>query len=222
MQPVLYLFALRGQGFDERYPEASVFDTSNHPLGEATSHAYGGGAWAVRAQDFAGYLPFNSPVIQYVSAEDPATTEEPSPSEPEDGLLCGCGGKGWEVFNADPDTGRLGDVQCCDCGRLPDEETAYESAASAGVLVDVDGNVLPNPWGAYADEVRRQRSEENLRQMLNRSGRLIGTCSPNIRFFALGKHVFCDKTTARVRYTSSLQDFEAMLANNELPGFSPA
>jgi hypothetical protein len=150
------------------------------------------------------------------------TAEDPGPCGQEDAFLCGCGGQGWAIFNADPDVGRLGDVQCCDCGRLPDDEAAYESAASAGVLVDVDGEVLPNPWGAYADEVRRQRSEENLRKMLNRSGRLIGICSPNILFFALGRHVFCDKTSAKVRYTSSLENFEAMLAKGEIPGFSPA
>ncbi|MBW8878811.1 MAG: hypothetical protein JF614_27965 [Acidobacteria bacterium] len=222
-----YLFELHGQGLEEHYPEATVYDTSNHRIGEATSHAYGGGAWAVRTEDFAGHLPFNSPAIQYVSRAEapsppPPEAEETIPGEEEDEILCGCGGKGWEVFNADPDAGRLGDVQRCDCGILPDDESAYDAASAAGLLVDVNGNVLPQPWGAYAAEVRRQRRVEALQRRLSQSGRLLGTCSPRIRFYALGNHVFCDKSTTQVHYSTTLQDFETMIARSELPGFRPA
>ena len=214
-----YLFELHGQGLEERYPEATIYDTSNHPIGEATSHAYGGGAWAVRTQDFAGHMPFDSPVIHYIS---PPVAEETTPCEEEDEILCECGGKGWAVFNADPNAGLLGDVQCCHCGILPDDDSAYHCASQAGLLVDVDGHVLPSPWGAYAAEVRRLRRIDGLRRRLTQAGRLLGTCSPNIRFYALGEHIFCDTSTVKVDYTTTLQDFEALIARSGLPGFRPA
>jgi hypothetical protein len=221
--PTRFLLRLHGRGFEERYPEATVYGTSNQPLGEATSEAYGGGAWALRTPEFVGHLAFDSPAIRYLSAEAPTPASvEPMESEEEEPFLCGCGSRGWAVFNADPDAGRLGDVQRCDCELLPDDESAYDSASAAGLLVDVDGNVLPQPWGTYAAEARRQRRVEALRQRLTRSGRLLGTCSPDIRFYALGKHVFCDSNTQRVSYSTSLQDFEAMIARRGLPGFRPA
>jgi hypothetical protein len=218
-----YLFELHGQGLAERYPKATVYDTSHHPIGKATSLPYGGGAWAVHTRDFAGLLPFDSPAIEYiprVEAPRPPAAEETIPSEEEE-ILCGCGGKGWEVFNDDPDAGHLGNVQCCDCGILPDEESAYDAASAAGLLIDVDGNVLPQPWGAYAAAARRQRRVEALRQRLVRSGRLLGTCSSHIRFYALGKQVFCDRSTVRVEYSATLQEFKALIARSELPGFRP-
>jgi hypothetical protein len=220
---IRFLLKLRGQGLDERYPEATAYDTSNHPIGEATSQAYGGGAWAFRTDSFVGHLPFDSPDIRYIaSPAPPAVAEEPiEDRHDEEEILCGCGGKGWEVFNDDPDAGRLGEVQRCDCGLLPDDEAAYEAASAAGLFVDVDGNVLPQPWGAYAAAARRQRRVEALRQRLTGSGRLLGTCSPDIRFYALGKHVFCDRSLARVEYSTTLQEFEALIAKRGLPGFRP-
>jgi hypothetical protein len=222
--PTRFLLRLRGQGLDARYPEATVYDTANHPIGEATSQAYGGGAWALQTDNFVGHLPFDSPEIRYVSSPPPSTAAEEPSEDRRDGkdILCGCGGKGWEVVNADPDAGRLGEVQCCDCGLLPDAEAAYDSASAAGLLIDVEGNVLPQPWGAYAAAARRQRRVEALRQRLTGSGRLLGTCSPDIRFYALGKHVFCDKSLARVEYSTTLQEFEALIAKRGLPGFRPA
>jgi hypothetical protein len=140
----------------------------------------------------------------------------------EDEFLCECGGKGWKVFNQDPEAGRLGVVQRCHCELLPDEEAAYDAAAAAGLLLDVEGNVLPQPWGSYASEVRRRHRVEALRRRLTGSGRLLGTCSPEIRFYALGKHVFCDKSTARVDYSTTLEEFEALILRGEIPGFRPA
>jgi hypothetical protein len=222
--PTRFLLRLRGQGLDEPYPEATVYDTSNHPIGEATSQAYGGGARAFQTDSFVGHLPFDSPDIRYIaSSAPPAAAEEPIEcGDDEEPFLCGCGGKGWEVFNDDPDAGRLGEVHRCDCGLLPDDEAAYEAASATGLFVDVDGNVLPQPWGAYAAAARRQRRVEALRQRLTGSGRLLGTCSPDIRFYALGKHVFCDRSLARVEYSTTLQDFEALIAKRGLPGYRPA
>jgi len=144
---------------------------------------------------------------------------EPDEEEP---FLCDCGGKGWAVFNADPDAGRLGDVQRCGCGLLPDDESAYDAASAAGLLVDVNGHLLPHPWGAYAAAVRRRRQVDALRRRLIGSGQFLGTCSPDIRFYALGKHVFCEQSTARVEYATTLQEFEALIARSEIPGFRPA
>lgn len=50
-----------------------------------------------------------------------------------------CLGKGWDIYN-DVD-GSLGDVQRCDCGLLPDDESAWVAARVAGVPVDLMGNV---------------------------------------------------------------------------------
>jgi len=219
-----YLFALHGQGPEEGYPEATVYDTSHQPIGKAPSLAYGGAAWAVRSHAFAGLLPLDSPAIEYiprVEAPPPPTAEETIPGEEEDEILCGCGGKGWKVFNVDPHAGRLGDVQRCNCGLWPDDESAYDAASAAGLLIDIDGNVLPQPWGAYAAEVRRQRRVKTLSRTLTRFGRLLGTCSPGIRFYALGTHVFCDRSTTQVEYSTTLDEFETLIARSELPGFRP-
>jgi hypothetical protein len=140
----------------------------------------------------------------------------------DDEPLCRCGGKGWEVLDPDPDAGKLGKIQRCRCELLPADETAYDAASADGLLVDVEGRVLPNPWGGYAAQVRRQRQAEALRRRLAGAGKLLGTCSPHIRFYALGKNVFCDKSLVRVEYSATLEEFEALVARDQLPGFRPA
>jgi hypothetical protein len=141
--------------------------------------------------------------------------------EEDDEPPCGCRGKGWEVLNQDPDAGELGKIRRCHCEFLPDDETAYDAASADGLLVDVDGHVLPNPWGVYAAQVRRQRQAEALRRRLASAGKLLGTCSPHIHFYALGTNVFCDKSLVRVEYSATLEEFEALIARDELPGFRP-
>jgi hypothetical protein len=50
--------------------------------------------------------------------------------------VCDCGGQGWEIFNEDPDTGYLGEIQACDtCRLVPDDDTAAELASSKGYVV---------------------------------------------------------------------------------------
>ena len=50
--------------------------------------------------------------------------------------VCDCGGQGWEIFNEDPDTGYLGEIQACDtCRLVPDDDTAAELASSNGYVV---------------------------------------------------------------------------------------
>ncbi len=56
-----------------------------------------------------------------------------------------CGGKGWEIFNEDPDSGDLGDVQRCDTCRLLYDDDAWEAARLAGYVVAEDGSVLAHP-----------------------------------------------------------------------------
>jgi hypothetical protein len=140
----------------------------------------------------------------------------------EDEVLCGFDGKGSEVFNEDPEAGILGQVQRCDCEILPDDEAAYEAATAAGLLVDAEGNVLAEPWGIYAAEARRQVQMEVLRSRLIQAGRLLGSCPPGIRFYALKNRVFCDKSTTQLDYSGELQDFEQLIAQGRLPGFHPA
>ena len=142
--------------------------------------------------------------------------------EEDDEPPCGCRGKGWEVLNQDPDAGELGKIRRCHCEFLPDDETAYDAASADGLLVDVNGRVLPHPWGVYAAQVRRQRQAEALRRRLAGAGKLLGTCSPHIHFYALGQNVFCDKSLVRVEYSATLEEFEALVARDELPGFRPA
>jgi hypothetical protein len=139
-----------------------------------------------------------------------------------DDQLCGCGGKGWEVFNEDPEAGVLGQVQRCDCEILPDEEAAYDSATAAGLLVDAEGNVLARPWGVYAAQDRRQAQVEALRRLLIRAGRLLGSCPPRIQFYALKNRVFCDKCTMQLEYAGELQDFEQWIAQGKILGFRKA
>lgn len=58
------------------------------------------------------------------------------------GEICSdCGGLGWAIFNDnEPET--LGNIQCCDCGALPNDESAWIAAAKAGYQVDANGYVL--------------------------------------------------------------------------------
>jgi hypothetical protein len=50
--------------------------------------------------------------------------------------VCDCGDQGWEVFNEDPDTGYLGEIQACDtCQLVPDDDTAAEFASLKGYVV---------------------------------------------------------------------------------------
>ncbi|HEX3557010.1 MAG TPA: hypothetical protein VIA62_27610 [Thermoanaerobaculia bacterium] len=47
---------------------------------------------------------------------------------------CDCAG--WDIFNADPETGYLGEIQRCDtCDRLPDDDAAAELARAQGFVV---------------------------------------------------------------------------------------
>ena len=70
-------------------------------------------------------------------SEDQAACDEPCDD---------CAGKGWDIFNEDPDTGELGDIQRCDsCLLLEDDDTAWAAARLAGYVVDADGNVLSHP-----------------------------------------------------------------------------
>jgi len=137
-------------------------------------------------------------------------------------VLCGCDGKGWAVFNDDPEAGLPGRVQRCDCEILPDEEAAYDSATAAGLLVDAEGNVLAEPWGVYAAEARCQVKVEVLRRRLAQAGRLLGSCPPDIRFYALKNRVFCVESTTQLDYSGELQDFEQWIAQGKIRGFHPA
>ena len=270
----VYLFRLIGRGMLERYPQATVYDTSNNLLGEATSSSYSGTQWAVHTRDFAGPLAFDSPAIRYLP-QDPLETLLSDPGHPEprteslshegcacpwceeqsgaghatgdhdghrfcyacelagcsedavhcggeDDVPCGCEGKGWSVYNEDPEAGCLGQVQRCDCEILPDEESAYDSATAAGLLVDAQGNVLAEPWGVYAAQARRQAQIEALRRRLVWNGRLLGSYPPGVQFFALKNHVFCDRSTTQLDYAGELKDFEQWIAQGKIPGFHPA
>ena len=65
--------------------------------------------------------------------------------------VCDCGGQGWEIFNEDPDTGYLGEVQACDtCLVVANDDTAAELASLKGYVVTLrDGrwevDALPLP-----------------------------------------------------------------------------
>jgi hypothetical protein len=49
-------------------------------------------------------------------------------------LDCDCAG--WDIFNADPETGYLGEIQRCDtCDQIPDDDTAAELARAQGFVV---------------------------------------------------------------------------------------
>jgi hypothetical protein len=59
---------------------------------------------------------------------------------------CSCSGKGWDVFNAEPEAGELGDVQRCDeCQILPGDDVARERAMEAGYVIDAENYVRHNP-----------------------------------------------------------------------------
>jgi hypothetical protein len=63
--------------------------------------------------------------------------------------VCDCGGKGWDVFNDDPDTGYLGEIQACDlCRPVLGDDAAAELASSKGYVVTLrndrwEVNALP-------------------------------------------------------------------------------
>jgi hypothetical protein len=78
------------------------------------------------------------------------------------------------------------------------------------------------PWGRYADSVRRQARIDDVVGLLACSGRLLGTCSPSIRFYALRCHVFCVKTVTILDDTCELAHFEEAIAQGGVPGFQPA
>jgi hypothetical protein len=140
--------------------------------------------------------------------------------------FCGCGGKGWEIITSDPtssSTAVLGQLRRCEsCEIFPDDECACDAATAAGLLVDPQHNVLSEPWGRYADSVRRQARIDDVVGLLACSGRLLGTCSPSIRFYALGNHVFSVKTTTILDYSCELAHFEEAIAQSGVPGFQPA
>lgn len=57
-----------------------------------------------------------------------------------------CQGKGWEVFNDDPETGQLGNIERCDtCKALATDTDAEDAARAAGYTVGSNGNVLAGP-----------------------------------------------------------------------------
>ena len=91
-----------------------------------------------------------------------------------------------------------------------------------GHLVDLQHQVLSEPWGRYADSVRRQARIDDVVGLLACSGRLLGTCSPSIRFYALGSHVFSVKTATILDYSCHISQFEEAIAQGGVPGFQPA
>ncbi|HEX4960940.1 MAG TPA: DUF6094 domain-containing protein [Thermoanaerobaculia bacterium] len=54
---------------------------------------------------------------------------------------------------------------------FPDDETACDAATAAGLLVDLQHQVLSEPWGRYADSVRRRAGPERCRPGRGRSSR---------------------------------------------------
>jgi len=88
--------------------------------------------------------------------------------------------------------------------------------------VDAQHNVLAESWGRYADSVRRQARIDDVVGLLACSGRLLGTCSPSIRFYALGSHVFCVKTATILGYSCEISQFEEAVALDSVPEFRPA
>jgi len=265
--PTLFLFRHKVKGTLERYPQATVYDTSYNLLGDAISSTFRGTAWDVQTQHFKGFMAFDSPLIRYLPHDPPAPlrsgqldpealccacpwceeeseaghgagdsdghrfcyacelagcSEDTARCGGGEDEFCGCQGKGWKIFNEDPESERLGEVQACDCGILPDDEAAYTSAAAAGLLIDAQGHVLAEPWGVYADQARRQSQLEALCRKLFWYGRLLGSCPPGVQFFALKNRVFCDRSTIHLDYAGELEDFEQWIAEGKIPGFRPA
>lgn len=48
------------------YPYGRVLDAEGNIIGDANSYTYGGAAWAIQTREFGGYMPFDSPSIEYV------------------------------------------------------------------------------------------------------------------------------------------------------------
>lgn len=48
------------------YLYGRVLDEAGNMIGDANSYTYGGGAWAIQSKTYAGHMPFDSPVIEYV------------------------------------------------------------------------------------------------------------------------------------------------------------
>ncbi|HEX3555610.1 MAG TPA: hypothetical protein VIA62_20500 [Thermoanaerobaculia bacterium] len=82
--------------------------------------------------------------------------------------------------------------------------------------------MLSEPWGRYAGAVRRQAQVDAVLWLLAGAGRLVGTCSPSIRFYSLGSHVFSVKTTTVLDYSCEISQFEEAVAHGGVPGFQPA
>jgi len=79
----------------------------------------------------------------------------PECGEYESECVCGepcpeCGGKGWDIYNDNTESGYRGEVQRCDCGTLATEEEACAAARAAGVRVGASGKVLPGGVDPYA------------------------------------------------------------------------
>jgi hypothetical protein len=77
--------------------------------------------------------------------------------EPDDD--CGpCNGRGWDIVNADPAIGQLGDVQRCDdCKLLGDDLAAREAARAAGFVVTDDCQIVEYAPGFSIDAWRQNR-----------------------------------------------------------------
>lgn len=135
---------------------------------------------------------------------------------------CGCAGKGWEVFNADPYAGELGDVQRCDeCARFPFDEDAQDAARFTGLLVGLDGKVLSEPEGIFPSIARQQAMNQILRARFAEAGRLLGS-TVSACFYVLADRVYCDSSTTQLQYAGRLADFGKKLARGTVPGFRRA
>lgn len=119
------------------------------------------------------------------------------PTDPET-HPCGCRGKGWEVFNDDPDAGELGEIQRCDeCRIFEYDEDAQDAARFAGLLVDLDGKVLPEPTGVWSDLDRELTLLEIVRARIAQDGRRLGT-KGDTTYSVLGSRVYRDFTARRL------------------------
>lgn len=69
-----------------------------------------------------------------------------------------CEGSGWLVMNEGDDGIPLGEIQACDCGRLPDDDAAADAARKEGYILEKLYDSLDEPLrsGCYIWKVVKE------------------------------------------------------------------
>jgi hypothetical protein len=103
----------------------------------------------------------------------------------------------------------------------PTDEDAQHAARSTGLLVDLEGKVLPEPEGPFPYIERNQTMIALLRARIADVGRLLATVE-GARFYVLADRVYCHLSTTQLQYSGQLSDFERQVARGQVPGFRRA